>query len=54
MEALRFLEEYATGKPVQKQEVKVVDALSCIIVPAMSAAVDVQALRRSRDGATKS
>lgn len=46
MEALRFLEEYATGKPVQKQEVKINDGLSCIIVPAMAQAPNVAAIKQ--------
>ena len=48
MDAIRFLEEYATGKPVQRQEVKLDDGFSCIIVPPVAQTVDIARLREIR------
>jgi hypothetical protein len=49
LDAIRFLEEYATGKPVQKSQIAVEDGFSCIIVPPMAAAVNIAELRFERD-----
>jgi len=53
MDAIRFLEEYATGKPVQRQEVKLDDGFACIIVPPVAQTVDIARLREIRAKAAK-
>lgn len=53
MDAIRFLEEYATGKPVQKQTIAVEDGFGCIIVPPMAASVNISELRFEREEAKK-
>lgn len=48
LEAIRFLEEYATGKPVQTQQLSNDTGFACIIVPPVAASVDVARLRELR------
>jgi hypothetical protein len=50
LNAIEFLENYASGKPVQKQEVKLDDALSCIIVPAQRPSPTVATIREAKRG----
>lgn len=52
LDAIEFLESYASGKPVQRQEVKLDEGFSCIIVPAQRPSPTVASIREAKSGSS--